>query len=176
MAAEPPVRANVAPAAMEDGPAILFEAVRVPAQVDQAQWLVRVADGSMVLLEQERWASPLADELREALREILVRRYGAVEGAGATGAEARAWRVRVDVSRFESTPGLARLEATWTLTPRKASAGPALRCVAHLEQAAANDSMNALAAAHREAVLRLGDAIGEQLLALQRGAAGRCPA
>jgi len=34
--------------------------------------------------------------------------------------------------------------------------------------------MPALAQAHRRAVMRLGDAIGEQLIALQRGEPGRC--
>jgi uncharacterized lipoprotein YmbA len=174
MAPEPPARsAAAATLGPDDGPPIVLETVRVPAQVDQAQWLVGMPDGTLALLENERWASPLPDELRDALREILMRRFGAIESAAGTSA-ARLWRVRVEVSRFESAPGQARLEVTWTLFPRN-SAGTPLRCLASLQESAAV-GMTGIAAAHRRAVGRLGDAIGEQLLALQRGGPGRCPA
>src|SRR6476620_9662208 len=58
-----------APAA--SGVVVRLEPIRVPAQVDQPQWLVQLGDDSMAVLEQERWASPLRDELREALLEDL---------------------------------------------------------------------------------------------------------
>jgi hypothetical protein len=147
--------------------------VHVPAQVDQPQWLVRVADGSLLLLEQERWASAPPDEMREALRETLVRRYGATEPTPATPADAQRWNLRVDVSRFESALDRVRLEATWTLVRAPAAPAGALRCIALLEEAG-DGSMNGIAAGHRRAVVRLADAIGEQLLVVARGGAGRC--
>ena len=154
------------------GPAIFLEPVRVPAQVDQPQWLVRRADDSLALLEQERWASPLRDEFRLALREILARRFGAVE-TRSVAPELPLWRVRIDVTRFESMPGEARMDITWSLIPRSAEA-PALRCSMFLRETAA-PGMPALADAHRKAVARLGEAIGIAVLALQRGAPARCP-
>jgi uncharacterized lipoprotein YmbA len=168
-------RAALAPTAAGEAPILALETVHVPAQADQPQWLVRVADGSLVLLEQERWASPLPDELRDALRETLARRYGAVEATPATPADARRWGLRVDVTRFESAPDRVRLEATWNLIRTPPSPGTALRCVALLEEAG-DGSMNGIAAAHRRAVMRLADAIGGQLLLLSRGGAGTCPA
>ena len=159
-------------AAEGSGPAIDLEPVRVPAQVDQAQWLVRLPDDTLALLEQERWAAPLPDELHQALLEIFRLRFGAVD-TRALAAGLPYWRIGVTITRFETAPGEARLESVWALTPRSARA-PALRCTSYFRESA-GAGVPALAEAHRRAIARLGDAIGEQLLALQRGASGRCP-
>lgn len=165
MPAEPAPRDASRPAM-----AIALEPIRVPAQVDQPQWLVRLPDDSLASLEQERWASPLSDELRQALIDELARRYGAIEGR--SPAAATVLRVGVELRRFDSIPGKeSRLEATWTIAV--GSAATALRCEALLREPAAA-GMPALAAAHRRAVVRLADAIGESLLSL-RGAAPACP-
>jgi hypothetical protein len=167
----PAPREGLAPAG--GGPQILLEPVRVPAQVDQPQWLVRMPDESLALLEQERWASPLRDEFRLALREILVRRFGAIEIRAAAG-DTPVWRIRVDVTRFESLPGEARIDATYTVTPSAPPTG-GLRCAVFLREPA-GAGMPALAEAHRRAVARLGEAIGQALLALQRDPKAGCPA
>ena len=155
------------------GPAIVLEPIRVPAQVDQPQWLIRMPDDTLALLEQERWASPLPDELHQALLELLTLRFGAVE-TRSDAPDAPIWRIRVDVTRFDSMPGEARLESMWTLTPRGPDAA-SLRCRSFFREAA-GAGMPALAEAHRRNVARLGEVIGEQLLALQRGEGGHCPA
>jgi uncharacterized lipoprotein YmbA len=59
---------------------VSLDPIRLPAQVDQPQWLVRLPDESLASLEQERWASPLADELRQALLEQLAARFGVSKG------------------------------------------------------------------------------------------------
>lgn len=171
MPAERPAPRAEGSAPQGRGAAIVLEGISVPAQVDQPQWLIRLPDGTLALLEQERWAGPLPDELHRALLEILTQRFGAVEMRSAAPGMSL-WRIRVDVTRFETMPGEARLEATWTVTPRTADT-PALRCTSYLRESA-GAGMPALAEAHRRAVARLGDAIGEQLLALQRGESGRC--
>lgn len=154
------------------GLTIWVEPVRVPSQVDQPQWLIRLEDETLVLLEQERWASPLRDELHQALLEILTRRFGAVD-VGTSGASVATLRIRVEINRFELRPGEAWLDSTWLLSPA-APERARLRCVTSIHEAAA-PGMAALAQAQRRAVVRLGMAIGEQLAALQRGEAGRCP-
>jgi len=154
---------------------ISLESIRLPAQVDQPQWLVRLPDESLASLEQERWASPLRDELRQALLEQLAARFGVVEGRSTAPQSAPPLRVALDLGRFDSIPGReARVEGSWTVTP---GGGPAtLRCTALLREPAAG-GMPELAAAHRRAVLRLADAIGASLVALQAGsAATACPA
>jgi hypothetical protein len=151
--------------------AIALEPIRVPAQVDQPQWLVRLPDDSLAVLEQERWAGPLRDELRLALLEELAARYGVVDGRAKAGTPIL--RVGVELRRFDSIPGLeARIDASWTVGT--GADAPALRCEALLREPAAA-GMPALAASHRRAVVRLADAIGDSLLSM-RGTAPACPA
>ena len=137
------------------GPRILLETIRVPAAVDQPQWLVRLPDGTFVQLEQDRWASALPDELHSALLEVLHDRFG------------------VDVGRFDSRQGLAAMEASWSVTA-VGSTSAALACSASYREPA-EAGMPALAAAHRRILVRLGEAIGEALVALQAGKPAGCP-
>ena len=153
---------------------VVLEPIRLPAQVDQPQWLVRLPDETLASLEQERWASPLRDELRPALLEQLAARFGVVEGRSTVPAAVPPLRVALDVRRFDSAPGReARLESSWTVAA--AGAPATLRCTLLLREAAAG-GMPELAAAHRRAVVRLADAIGASLLAVQGGSPGACPA
>ncbi|HEX7440914.1 MAG TPA: PqiC family protein [Caldimonas sp.] len=174
MPIEPPERA----ASLDGAPpfAIVLEPIRIPVQVDQAQWLVRLPDGSVAVLEQERWVSPLRDEIRQALLESLVVRYAAVEARAASRGAAPPWRVAVDILRFDSAPGReARIEGAWTISGAGADSR-VTRCEWLVRESAA-DGMPALAAAHRRALERLGAGIGESLRRLARGEpAGACPA
>ena len=45
--------------------------VQLPAQVDRPQWVLRLADDSLQVLEHERWIAPLADEVRAAVAARL---------------------------------------------------------------------------------------------------------
>lgn len=153
-----------AAAAAGEPVAIALGPVAVPLQVDQPQWLVRMPDQSLALLENERWASPLHDELRAALRDRLARRWAVVDLSVA--GHAATWRLDLEVLRFESIPGQAAwIDARWTLTPARgasAVAAPAVGCAATLRETVAAGS-TALADGHRRAVIRLADAIGRQL-------------
>ncbi|MEO7338594.1 MAG: PqiC family protein [Caldimonas sp.] len=165
----PPHREG-APAVLR-GPAVVLEPVKVPVQVDQPQWLVRLPDGSMALLEQDRWSAPLRDEFQQALLEWLTQRFGVVD-ARVVPSAGPLWRVRVDITRFESSPGEARMDGTWVISTR-APESVVVRCsISSAERA--DGGMEAVAQAHRRAVAKLGDQIGEQLLALQRGETPRC--
>jgi uncharacterized lipoprotein YmbA len=172
------------PAVVTSGPALrlVVAPVRVPSALDQPQWLVRRPDDSLQLLEQDRWASPLADEVRAALREALGTRFGVVDGnLPATGPgdargqpEAAAWRLLVEVLRLEARPGqYSQLEAQWSLLPPRPGA-PAAQCTFRVrEPVAAGDSL-ALADAHRRAIGRLADDIGRQARAMQAGGSAAC--
>lgn len=154
--------------------AIVLEPIRVPAQVDQPQWLVRLADGSLAVLEQDRWASALSDELRQALREQLIAGFGASEARPAAGIGTI--RIGVDVRRFDSVFAKeARIEGTWTLGVGDAGAARVTRCDWFLREPAGSGSPS-LAAAHRRAVARLGDAIGAALSKFSRNEPVICPA
>lgn len=135
--------------------------VSVPPQVDQSGWVVRQADGSLAVLENERWVGPLADEIRGAVIEPLRARL--------PGAQRGPWRITLDVLAFETAPGRhARIDAEWTVSGPDAAA-PKQRCRGSFEQPAAA-SYAATAAAHREAAARLGAAIAATVRALDDGA------
>jgi uncharacterized lipoprotein YmbA len=151
--------------------------VRVPAQVDHAQWVVRQPDDTLLVLEQDRWAAPLPDEVRGAVVERLAARWGAVDVRAVGLPQAAVWRVRVDVQRFESIPGReARLEAAWSVSlPASAESqreAATLVCRSVFVDAVADGGVPALATAHRRNVVKLADAIGERL---QAGGSGSCP-
>ncbi len=191
-ASTPPVRfhsllpvddAATRSAAAGSGFTVTLGPVSVPPQVDQPQWLVRAPDGSLSLLEQERWAAPLRSELRSALLDRWVTGWGAVEApltlafasaaSSASPASPSNWRVVVDVTRFESFPGReVRLDSRWS-----ASAGQrdtaTIGCRSVIRESV-GEGMLALAAGHRSAVARLADEIAQQVKALQRGESGRC--
>jgi uncharacterized lipoprotein YmbA len=144
--------------------------VRIPAQVDQPQMVVRRSDDTLAVLEQERWIAPLQDEIRAGLTEHLSASLGA---PGATPADGRKdWRIGVDVLRFDSTPGRSVLVAQWTL---QAPAGTLpLRCGSSFEQPV-GAGVAAIAAGHRLALERLAGAIAPVLMALDSGQPASCP-
>lgn len=146
--------------------------VSVPPAVDQQQWVVRLPDDSLRILEQEQWVAPLRDELRAALFDRLAKRYGAVDVRSAPTAEFV--RLKVDVQRFESMAGReVWIEAVWTATPT-AKGNPPLVCRSSVREPVNGDAQ-ALAASHRRAVHTLADLIGQRLLAMYNGAGVRCP-
>ncbi len=147
-------------------------AVQVPAQVDQPQFVVRRADGTLTQLELERWAAPLQDEIRAALVEHFSSRVGpplATPGR-------KDWRIGVDVLRFDSTPGRASLAVQWTLARGGNASGDAiaLRCRSQFERAV-DPGIAPLATGHRQMVERLAETILPVLRALDAGQAGTCP-
>jgi uncharacterized lipoprotein YmbA len=161
-----------APAA--SGIAVVLEAIRMPAQVDQPQWLVQLGDGSVALLEQERWASPLRDEFRQALLEELIDGQGIVDARTQPVPADAPSRIAIDVRRFDSLPGReARIQGSWTITGGGARAA-ASRCE-FLIREPAGGPLAALADAHRRGVARLGAALGQALARGRRGEAPACP-
>lgn len=169
MAQSPAPRAANGSAPPSPGLAWELLPIGIPVQVDRPQMVVQLAGGSLAVVEQERWIAPLADELHAAVAEQLSRALGAPEPGGPTRSR---WRVRIDVQRLDSAPGRwARLEAIWSVRSGE-DAQRALHCQTSHEQPVA-PGYSALAAGHREALVRLAEAIASNLRAL---AAGQLPA
>ncbi|MET0333088.1 MAG: PqiC family protein [Rhizobacter sp.] len=146
--------------------------VSVPPAVDQQQWVVRLPDDSLRILEQEQWVAPLRDELRAAIFDRLAKRFGAVDVRSSPTAEFV--RLKVDVQRFESMAAReVWVEAVWTATPTLKGSTP-LVCRSGVREPVNGDT-SALAAAHRRAVQGLADQIGQRLVAMYNGAGVRCP-
>lgn len=141
--------------------------VKIPAQVDQPQWVLRAADGSLVVLEQERWIAPLADEIHAAVVERLSQTLGP---PGASEAATR-WLVRIDIRRFDLVAGgEARLTADWSVSRE----GTAINCHSTVVSQPASSGYAALANAQQEGVSKLADAIGAGLKSSSKGQAIVC--
>jgi len=153
--------AAAAPAALPVNPAWELLPVTIPVAVSQPQMVVRLADDTLAALEQDRWIAPLADELRAAVAQRIVR---ANLAPGATPP----WRIEIEVQRFEAIVGRsARIDAQWALA--QAGNPVALRCGASFEQPV-GAGIPALAAGHRAVAALLGDAVAASLRAALAGA------
>ncbi len=156
---------------------LVIAPVGVPAGVNQPQWLVRRADDSLQLLEQDRWAAPLADEFRTAIRAHLGSRWGVVDGSSLRGADVPdtpSWRLVLEVVHLEARPSRdVLLEARWTvLSPQAAATGSG--CNSRLVEPVHGDGSLPIAEAYRQAVLRLSDQIGAFLRSGQRSSPAGC--
>lgn len=101
-------------------PAVVVGPVTLPEVVDRPQLVVRVAANRVEILETHRWAEPLKSEIPRLLAENLNRQFGATRVSSYlqhAGTDA-AYRVLVDISRFEASPdGAVVVEAVWSLRP-----------------------------------------------------------
>jgi uncharacterized lipoprotein YmbA len=91
----------------------------VPAAMVRSQLVVQVNAIQVNVLEDDRWASPLADEIRNAMLAAVSRQSGAVDVHEMARADNVAvYNVSVDVRRFESWPGShVLIDVVWTVRP-----------------------------------------------------------
>jgi uncharacterized lipoprotein YmbA len=147
--------------AVSDGAApasypIMVGPVSVPAAIDRPQFVVRVAPNRVDVDEFNRWAAPLNDAIAQVVAGDLVKLLGTPNVAAAPMANFDpAYRVTIDVQRFESIPGQAALlEAVWTVHGTAGAQTRSGRTVAR-EAVQGGDGFEALAAAHSRALARL---------------------
>ncbi|WP_455726662.1 PqiC family protein, partial [Burkholderia stabilis] len=100
-------------------PAFLIEvpSVGVPEQIAKNQLVVQKNAAQVDVLEQERWASMPADEIRRALSDDLAAQLGTIDVANsAYPPGVPVYRVSMNVQRFESWPGKrAAIDAVWSV-------------------------------------------------------------
>jgi uncharacterized lipoprotein YmbA len=91
----------------------------MPPQLNRTELMVRAGPSEVVILDNERWASPVKDEIKDALRIELQRRLGAATDLRSTIAKLT---VTVDVQHFEAELGRhALIEASWSLESQAAT-------------------------------------------------------
>ena len=164
----PPTASDRAPAAAGLDWDVL--PVAIPAQIDQPQWVVRKPDGSLAVLEQERWIAPLGDEIHSAVVERLTQSFGPPR-APTSVADGPRWRIRIDVQRFDLMPSRdARLAADWSLRGGAA----AISCHLNVPNPVTGLAYVDLARAQQQAILQLADAVGAALRAASKGQAVTC--
>lgn len=156
-------------------PAFLIEvpAVDVPAGVARNQFVVNESATRVDVLEQERWASLPADEIRRALSADLATTLGTFDVFGSPHPEnVPVYRIAVNVSRFESWPGSHTvLDSVWSVRSLRTQALVTCRTVQNETVGAGYD---ALVAGHRRALGELSEAIASVVRALASSA--RAPA
>ncbi|WP_263264200.1 PqiC family protein [Pseudomonas sp. RIT-PI-S] len=176
----------LAPQAVPDrlplsAPAYQFEMqqVRMPVQVDQPQLVVRQGQGSLAILEGDRWGAPLADEFHDALTQRLEQRLGTRDVAGLPRAPGVAvLSLRTDVRRFETVLGqYALVDVVWSLglsdpgTPQRRS----LTCSTLLRQDSSG-GLNELVLAHQQLIDRLAMTIAGTINHWVNDHTSTCPA
>lgn len=148
-----------APAAPAAGPraAFLIEVLPVgmPEMLDRPQMVVRQGDAGIAVLDRQRWASPLSDELQAALSAQLASQLGAPDVSGLPRPPGAAvWRIKMEVRRLDAWPGRQLLlDGDWSAS--LASETPVrLTCSSRIAQDAPADYAG-LAEAHQAAVRQL---------------------
>jgi uncharacterized lipoprotein YmbA len=101
--------------------AIDVRPVHLPAQLNRSQLMIRSGQAQLVLLENERWASPLNDEIGEAVRLALQNRAAQMTESAALQSLVKL-SVTIDVQRLEAELGrYAIIEASWGARASQAS-------------------------------------------------------
>lgn len=155
----------IGPKDKSPGYAISIQHVALPEQVDRPQIVITDPDSTQVTpLNSSLWASPLSDEIRNALSDALSRRLGVLEiSPSAAPASLPVWRVALNIQRFESLYGQrAVLDATWRLTPMNQRGKKTRLCRAEM-QVPVESGMSAMVAGHRRALQAFADAIANQI-------------
>jgi uncharacterized protein len=94
--------------------AIDVRVVHIPPQLNRAELTVRTGPSEVTLLENERWESPVKDEIKDALRLELQRRSSRMTGLSPAFTKLT---LDIDVQHLEAEFGrYALLEASWSAT------------------------------------------------------------
>jgi len=134
---------------------IMVGPVSVPAAVDRPEFVVQTAPNRVDIDEFNRWAAPLGDGIAQAVAGDLVKLLGTPNVAAAPMANFEpAYRVTIDVQRFDSVQGQAALlDAVWTVRQTAGGATRSGRTAAR--EPVQGDGFDALAAAHSRALAKL---------------------
>ena len=130
---------------------VLVGPVAIPASVDRPEIVVQSAPYRVEIDEFNRWASPLNDSIARVIASDLGQLLGTPDVGLAPLALNPAYRVTIDVQRFESIPGQsATIDALWAVRQTASGNVRSGRTVAH--EATQGPGYEALAAAHSRAL------------------------
>jgi len=162
-------------AAAETELPVKVDRVRIPAQVDRLELVIRLPDGSIAIAEGEQWIAPLADELQHALSVELGDRLRDAEPVRTPVARAESVSVRIEVERFESAPSrYALIDASWHLELKTERMHVTVACRTQAYQPV-NGGYPELVRGHQRAVAVIADQIASVAGVVAAGAAVRCP-
>jgi uncharacterized lipoprotein YmbA len=134
--------------------------------VDRPQLVLRVSETRVQILEQQRWAEPLKAAIPRVVAANLARELGSARVTSQSRAPPgdTAYRVALDVQRFDSTPGEgAAIEVAWSIRRVEGSAETSGR--SSVKESAAGSGYDALVAAHSRALGAVSREIAQALVA-----------
>jgi len=134
---------------------IVVGPVTVPTAVDRPQLVLQAGPNRVAVDEFNRWAGPLGESIATTVAGNLSVLLGTPRVvAGPIPGFDPAYRVTIDVQRFESTPGTDVLvDAVWIVHTTAGGATRTGRTVAR--EATSGAGIDAVAAAHSRAVARV---------------------
>ncbi|MGB8601146.1 MAG: PqiC family protein [Rhizomicrobium sp.] len=134
--------------------------VSIPASLDQPQIVVRQSDSTLALLDTERWASSLDDEIRGALSAELTKQLGTQDTAGLfRPASQPLMRIKVQIRQFDAWPGQrVQLNAGWSIIPAEDADKSPLTCFGQFDADAPGEYQD-MVLAQRRVVIMLADHI-----------------
>ena len=143
--------------------AIVVGPVSIPAEVDRAELVVQVAPNRVEIDEFNRWAAPLDDGIGRAVAGDLATLLGTPDVAvGPATGVAPAYRVTLDVQRFESVPGKEVLvDVIWVVRVTADGTAHSGRTVSR--EAVSAPDFDALPAAHSRALARVSGDIAAEI-------------
>jgi uncharacterized lipoprotein YmbA len=168
----PPDRTLPAP---ETTLAIDVRVVHTPPQLNRSELMVRTGPTEVTLLENERWASPLKDEIKDAVRLELQRRLGRVAGLRPAFTKLT---LDIDVQHLEAELGrYTLLEASWSATlsatGQRSNGARATTCTFQAEEKIHTGYAGMVEGYQRE-IAALADAIVAVLTSLASGIDAPC--
>ncbi|WP_113625628.1 PqiC family protein [Pectobacterium peruviense] len=134
--------------------------VGVPAQIDTSQLVIRQGNSGAVVLDNERWLSPLGEEIRTALSAGLTQRLNTQDVSGLVrAAETPVVRIHLQVRRFDSWPGqFVTFDADWSLSATGGEGRTRLLCRSQFTELAASGDTTMLQA-QQQVITRLAEQI-----------------
>jgi uncharacterized lipoprotein YmbA len=132
--------------------------------VDRPQLVLRVSETRVQILEQQRWAEPLKSAIPRVVAANLAREIGSARVTSQSSLGDTAYRVALDVQRFDSTAdGGAALDVTWSI--RRVDGNALASGRSSVTERAGGAGYEALVAAHSRALGVVSHEIAQALIA-----------
>jgi uncharacterized lipoprotein YmbA len=166
-----------APPAVVNAPrySVAVMVASIPDSIDRPQVVLRTGGGRVEIREEQRWAGSLKDDIAQTFADDLARSLpdASVYTQNRAGAGADpTYRLAIGVQRFDSVLGQrADVDLQWTLT-EKGQTRLQCRHAASVKASAMTDEVEALVAAHRQAVRQVAERAAAAIVDVRTAPAG----
>jgi uncharacterized lipoprotein YmbA len=166
-----------APPALTSAPrySVAVSVASIPDSIDRPQVVLRTGNGRVEIREEQRWAGSLKDDVAQTFADDLARSLpdASVYTQSRAGAGSEpTYRLAIGVQRFDSVLGQrADVDLQWTLT-EKGQARLQCRQAASVKAAAMADEVEALVAAHRQAIEQIAERAAAAIVDVRTAPAG----